>query len=156
MAMTDLHPILNEHQRRHFTVLLVGLDEALARIEQLADADRRAWGPLTEYTDDLPPRFSREVGPLIADLRARILALGDQLGTETRRLSRRRSIRAMVTSSTIRLEDSRTRGLRGYGAVDASVGEQLDPVLNELIERFRAIARLAAWEAAGQDPPEGA
>ncbi len=151
--MTDLHPVLNEHQRRHFSVLLVGLDEALARIEQLADPDRQAWGPLTEYADDLPPRFAAEAHPLIADLRARILALGALLGTGSRRMSRERSIRAMVTSATIRLEDSRARGLRGYGAVDPSVHEHLDPVLDDLIERFRAVGRLAAWEAAGPNPP---
>lgn len=151
MSMADLQPILNEHQRRHFAVLLVGLDEALARIEQLAERERRAWGPLTEYDDDLPPRFTGEAEPLIADLRARIVALGDLLGTSARRMSRARSIRAMVTSATIRLQDSRARGLRGYGAVDPSVHERLDPVLDDLIERFRAIGRLAAWEAAQPD-----
>ncbi|HVA57154.1 MAG: hypothetical protein WBQ26_15540 [Gemmatimonadaceae bacterium] len=152
--MTDLHPVLNEHQRRHFAVLLVGLDEALARIEELADQDRQAWGPLTEYADDLPPRFTAEAYPLIADLRSRVLALGALLRTDSRHMSRARSIRAMVTSATIRLEDSRARGLRGYGAVDPSVHEQLDPVLDDLIERFRAVGRLAAWEAAGPNRPE--
>jgi hypothetical protein len=153
VSMTESHPVLNEHQRRHFGVLLVGLDEALARIEQLAGSAHDDWGPLTQYTDDLPPRFSSEAKPLIADLRGRILALGARLGTSARQMSRARSIRAMVTSATIRLEDSRARGLRGYGAVDPSVGEQLDPVLDDLIERFRALGRLAAWEAAGPNPP---
>ena len=148
------HPVLNENQRRHFSVLLVGLDEALARIEQLADRDRRAWGPLTDYADDLPERFATEAAPLIADLRARIVHLSELLGTEGRQMSRSRSIRAMVTSSTIRLEDSRARGLRGYGAVDPTVHEQLDPVLDDLIQRFRAISRLATWEAAGPNQPE--
>lgn len=153
MSMTESHPVLNEHQRRHFAVMLVGLDEALARIEQLADRDRSAWGPLTEYADDLPARFTADAQPLIADLRSRILALGALLGTQPRRMSRARSIRAMVTSATIRLEDSRARGLRGYGAVDPSVPEQLDPVMDDLIERYRAIGRLAAWEEAGATPP---
>ncbi len=154
MSMTEPHPVLNENQRRHFSVLLVSLDEALARIEQLSDRDRPAWGPLTDYTDDLPGRFVAEAEPLIADLRARIVRLSRLLHTEPRRMSRLRSIRAMVTSATIRLEDSRARGLRGYGAVDPSVHEQLDPLLDDLIERFRAISRLAAWEAAGPNPPE--
>ena len=154
MPMKEPHPVLNENQRRHFSVLLVSLDEALARIEQLSDRDRHAWGPLTDYSDDLPGRFSGEAEPLIADLRARIVELSALLGTEPRRMSRARSIRAMVTSATIRLEDSRARGLRGYGAVDPSVHERLDPVLDDLIERFRAISRLAAWEAAGPNQPE--
>ncbi len=154
MPMTEPHPVLNENQRRHFSVLLVSLDEALARIEQLSDRGHRAWGPLTDYTDDLPSRFADEAESLIADLRARIVHLSALLGTEPRRMSRLRSIRAMVTSATIRLEDSRARGLRGYGSVDPSVHEQLDPVLDDLIERFRAISRLAAWEAAGPNQPE--
>ncbi|HEX8725632.1 MAG TPA: hypothetical protein VF737_09605 [Gemmatimonadaceae bacterium] len=152
--MDDPPPVLNEHQRRHFSVLLVSLDEALARVEQLADRDRRTWGPLTDYADDLPARFAAEAAPLIADLRTRLVSLSVLLGTAPRRMSRARSIRAMVTSANIRLEDSRARGLRGYGAVDPSVREQLDPVLDDLIERFRAIARLAAWEAAAPDQPE--
>ncbi len=154
VSMTDLPPVLNEHQRRHFAVLLVGLDEALARIEQLAERERRAWGPLTEYADDLPERFTAEAEPLIADLRSRIVALGELLGTGPRQMSRARSIRAMVTSATIRLQDSRARGLRGYGAVDPTVHQRLDPVLEDLIERFRAVGRLAAWEAAGPNPSD--
>lgn len=153
MSMPDPQPVLNENQRRHFSVLLVSLDEALARIEQLSASDREAWGPLTRYAEDLPGRFSAEVHPLVEDLRARILHLSTLLGTAPRQMSRARSIRAMVTSATIRLEDSRARGLRGYGAVDASVREELDPVLDDLIERFRAISRLATWEAAGPSAP---
>lgn len=144
MSMTELHPVLNQHQRRHFSVLLVSLDEALARIEQLSDPGGHAWGPLTEYTPDLPPQFPAEARPLIDDLRRRLIELSEVLGTEGRRMSRARSIRAMVTSATIRLEDSRARALRGYGTVDATVHEQLDPVLDDLIEQFRQIARLAA------------
>jgi hypothetical protein len=147
--MTDPHPVLNENQRRHFSVLLVSLDEALARIEQLAESARRSWGPLTEYTDDLPPRFRAEIEPLLADLRDRVVRLSAALGTDARQMSRARSIRAMVTSATIRLEDSRARGLRGYGAVDPSVHAELDPVLDDLMERFRAIGRLTNPEAAG-------
>ncbi len=154
MPMTDPHPVLNQNQRRHFSVLLVSLDEALARIEQFADRKRRVSGTLTDYADDLPDRFTAEAEPLIADLRRRIVHLSGLLGTEPRSLSRARSIRAMVTSATIRLEDSRARGLRGYGEVDPSVHAQLDPVLDDLIERFRAISRLAAWEAAGPNQPE--
>jgi len=150
VSMTDKHPVLNENQRRHFSVLLVGLDEALARIEQLAAPNRGAWGPLTAYTDDLPTRFAAEADPLITDLRARVVDLSTRLGTQPRQMSRARSVRAMVTSATIRLEDSRARGLRGYGAVDASVPEQLDPVLDDLIARFRALGRLAAPPATGQ------
>ncbi len=154
MSMTDLHPVLNQHQRRHFSVLLVSLDEALARIEQLSNPDGRAWGPLTEYTADLPPDFAAVAAPLIADLRRRIVELSVTLGTEGREMSRSRSIRAMVTSATIRLEDSRARALRGYGAVDPSVHEQLDPVLDDLIERFRAIARLASQESGRSHRPD--
>lgn len=157
MPMTDPHPVLNENQRRHFSVLLVSLDEALARIQQLTRKDRESWGPLTDYTDDLPPDFRERTDPLIADLRERILRLAALLGTDPRRMSRARSVRAMVTSATIRLEDSRARGLRGYGAVDPSVHEQLDPVLDDLMARFRAISRLAAGttnDAAGSTSTE--
>ena len=148
MTMTQLPPVLNENQRRHFSVLLVSLDEALARIEQFSARDRPSWGPLTDYADDLPPHFRDGIEPLVTDLRQRILHLAMALGTDVRQMSRTRSIRAIVTSATIRLEDSRARGLRGYGAVDPSVHEQLDPVLDDLMQRFRAISRLAAG-----DPP---
>src|ERR1051325_10811946 len=102
--MTEPRPVLNENQRRHFAVLLVGLDEALHRIEQLSDIGASVGGPLTTYGDDLPPHFREAVRPLIRELRDQILRLADTLGTGTRDHSRARSVRAMVTSATIRLE----------------------------------------------------
>ena len=121
VSMADPHPILNENQRRHFAVLLVGLDDALYRIEQLSEPAERRAGPLTRHTDDLPAQFAERAGPLLRDLRDRIVRLAATLGTEPREHSRARSVRVVVTSAVIRLEDSRARGLRGYGAVDPSV-----------------------------------
>lgn len=144
VSMSDPHPVLNENQRRHFAVLLVGLDDALHRIELLGDPTHRIAGPLTHHTDDLPSRFDERVRPFIRDLRERIIRLAASLGTGSREHSRARSIRALVTSAVIRLEDSRARGLRGYGAVDASVAKELDPVIDDLMQRFRAISHLLA------------
>jgi hypothetical protein len=147
--MADPHPVLNENQRRHFAVLLVGLDDALHRVELLSDTAHPIAGPLTHHADDLPPRFDDRVRPLVRELRSRIGHLAEVLGTGPREHSRARSIRALVTSAVIRLEDSRARGLRGYGAVDPSVARELDPVIDDLMARFRAVSALLADGVAG-------
>ena len=47
------HPLLNEHQRRHFEVLLAGLEDTLASTEELAArTDRVEAAGLTRYEPD--------------------------------------------------------------------------------------------------------
>ncbi len=47
------HPLLNEHQRRHFEVLLAGFEDTLASIEELvARTDRVEAAGLTRYEPD--------------------------------------------------------------------------------------------------------
>ena len=51
--MPEDQPLLNEHQRRHFEVLLAGLDDTLASIEEpAARTDRVEAAGLTRYEPD--------------------------------------------------------------------------------------------------------
>lgn len=143
--MTEDAGILSGPQRNHFAVLLAQMERYLVEIEQLATppaehhADRTR---LTRLEDDLPPGFAERVLPLLAELRGEVHALSDQLGVETRRVSRAQSIQALVSAEIVRIEDSYSPKLRSYGAVHEAAAARIDPVLNRLHAGFVAIRAL--------------
>jgi hypothetical protein len=69
-------------------------------------------------------------------------AVSEQLGLETRRVSRAHSIQAFVTAQIVRIEDSYSPKLRAYGAVHPDVASHIDPALNRLHAGFVAIRAL--------------
>lgn len=133
--------ILNEHQHRHFEVLLAMFYDTLAEIEQLA-APAPAAGPagLTAYEDDLPAGFADAIRPELQALRAIAARLATQLQLRPRIISRTRAIQARLTSEMVRLEDSTAEKLWGYGAVDSRVESEVDPVLHELHAHLSAVS----------------
>jgi hypothetical protein len=134
--MTD---VLNENQRRHFSVLLTMLAQSTARVEALAAESPPVESALVESVDDLPVGFGRRIEPHVRSLRAAITSLASQLEIQPKRQSRRNSIRALLVTEIVRLEDSMARGLRGYGNVDPRVQELVDPKLKVLIQELQAI-----------------
>jgi len=42
-------------------------------------------------------------------------------------------VRALLHTETVRLQDSLSRGLKGYGALDPRAPDVIDPALRELI-----------------------
>lgn len=142
IAMTDRSELLNTAQRNHFAVLLAMMEESLADIETLADPVAARDGRLTVRVDDLPPAFTDSVRPLLADFRREVTALAERLGIPPRHASRARSIRAIVTSEVVRIEDSVAARLRGYGAVHPDAASVIGPVLERLHSGFLAIGAL--------------
>jgi len=141
--------VLNEHQRRHFEVLFAGLEQALNEIDELLREPVARQRHLTQYRDDLPANAAVVVVPHVALIRRALEALTKELGLKPRTVSRRQSIRALLTAQAIRIEESYAGHLRGYGSVDASVAQHLDPALASIRESLVTISGLLA-------PPRGA
>ncbi len=146
------HPLLNEHQRRHFEVLLAGLEDSLAAIADLvARTDHVEPAGLTSYESDLPPDFGGAIRPILTGLRARTTRLAAELELRGQSRSVTRSIRAILVAEMARLEDSTSAQLRGYGAVDPGVKEVIEPKLDALHALLASIhQRLAATRVGGQ------
>lgn len=131
---------LNEHQRRRFEVLFARLEDSLTRIEAMLTTKAPTQHRLALVEEDGPDGFRGHALPILADLRARIWQLADELDLRPRTLSRRRAIGATLSAEAIRLEDSLSGQLRGYGEVDQSVVMHLDPVLEEMADTLSALA----------------
>jgi hypothetical protein len=96
----------------------------------------------------LPKRFVAEAAPLIAGLRARTLEIVKSLGLRPREVSRRRTIQALISSEMNGVQDGLASRLRGYGEVDPSVAEHLDPQLQRLQAGLADLAQLLRDAAA--------
>ena len=133
---------LNESQRRHFAVVLGKLEDTLDEVDRLArpgaQTQRRS---LTLLADDLPPDFASRTASVSNTVRARIADLAAQLGVAPQPASRSRTVRALLIGETVRLQDSVSRALKGYGALDPRAPDVIDPALSELIALLGTILR---------------
>ena len=135
-------PRLNESQRRHFEVVLAKLENTLDEVDRLAHPEIQAQRPsLTFLADDLPPDFASRTAAVSNTVRGRIADLAAQLGLAPQRASRLRTVRALLHAETVCLQDSLSRALKGYGALDPRAPEVIDPAIHELIALLGSILR---------------
>ena len=135
-------PRLNASQRRHFEVVLAKLENTLDEVDRLARPEIQAQRPsLTFLADDLPPDFASRTAAVSNTVRGRIADLAAQLGLAPQRASRLRTVRALLHAETVCLQDSLSRALKGYGALDPRAPEVIDPALRELIALLGSILR---------------
>ncbi len=92
---------------------------------------------LTQLTDDVSPGFRELAEAEIPRLREQVERMAVALGLRPNVVSLRRIIGAALTNDTVRLQDSLSSQMRGYGAVDPSVAERLDPALLRLAESLQ-------------------
>jgi hypothetical protein len=135
-------PVLNENQRRHFEVVLSMLEDSLTRIEALCNPASATLGALTVVEDDLPDGVARRAQPVIESIRAQVARLALDLELSPRRLSRRRAVQALLTSEVIRIDDTSSGQLRGYGAVDPRFDDVVAPRLGEIRDAIMSFARM--------------
>ena len=120
---------LNDNQRRHYEVLFARLEQSLDQIER-ATRGEPAPSLMSRPIDDLPERFTNESAPIIATVRGVLDEVAASLELRPREVSRRRTCEALITSEMIGVENGYARQLRGYGEIDPSVAERLDPALS--------------------------
>jgi hypothetical protein len=135
------YPLLNHPQREHLSILLAHMEDALDKVERAAESRHPSRQHLTVVADDLPPDFAQEAQAVIAALRNQIVRLARDFNLSSRRLSLARAVGATITSQLVRVEDSYSRNLHGYGAVAPELAAVLDPALGELHDGWILINR---------------
>lgn len=132
---------LNANQRRHYGILIAGLEATLDKIEAAVEPAPATQG-LKRIVADLPPAFQQSAPPILARVRAELGRVTRGLALEVHPQSQRQTCRALLTSEINRVEESYSTHLRGYGAVDESVGATLDPLLRDVRADLGALVAL--------------
>jgi len=132
--------VLNVNQRRHFEVLFRRLEDALTRIEALLGSEPSRQPVLSIEQQDIPDSFRQQARPVLDGLREQVTQFATILDLKPRLLSRARTVAATLSSEAIRVEDSLASQLRGYGEVDPSVAQHLDPALKHIAQTLSALA----------------
>ena len=124
---------LNGPQLRHFEVLLSMLETAVDEVDVLAALRPSTTDPrLTVYDADLPEPFATKAKSAGAAIRKQIALLARNLKIQPQRRSRLRTAKAILTGELVRLDDSFSGKLRGYGAVSPRVKTEIDPILDAI------------------------
>jgi hypothetical protein len=131
---------LTDGQRRHLTVFLAQVEDAVLALERLA-TDPPSGNSLRLDLLDLPLGFRAGSREDLAQVRAGLGTLAQTLQVEPLARSRAQEALGLVTFAIVQLEDAGSRGLRGYGAVDPRLPPVLDPALGQL---RTLLARVAA------------
>ncbi|HEV8446929.1 MAG TPA: hypothetical protein VGQ44_08910 [Gemmatimonadaceae bacterium] len=129
---------VNDNQRRHFEVLLSRLEDSLGTIETLLAAPRAR--NLSRVEDDVPSGFRTIAASEIPAIKHQIERLAVAMNLRPSIVSLRRVISASLTTDVIRIEDSLSSGLRGYGVVDPTLPDLLDPALLRLAHSLGRLA----------------
>lgn len=117
---------------------------------------------LTHYRDDVPDTVRGAAEQELAALRSEIAAFARRFDLQPRDRSRRQALKALLVSEMLRIEDSLSSRLAGYGAVDPALRDALDPVLRRVRDRFAHLLELVTDDASdparhGEPlPPDGA
>lgn len=132
--------ILNGPQRRRFQVFLELLQKSLDEVEALASPGPSASpGSLLVYEMDIPAHFRDRSGPIIRRLRNETDELARSLDIRPTRRSRLNRIRAILTAEIVRVDDTLSKRLGGYGSVNPRVKLEIDPKLSVIRSELQAL-----------------
>ena len=142
-------PDLNENHRRSLSVLVRHVAKLLDEIDRLLFAARRP-SPFNHLVSDVSPAQAGVIRDYVDKARRALLAAAerhrlDVLGSP---LDVRHAIDVQAVMASIAVEDSRPRRLRGYGALDPSVAEEVDRTCDEI---DRALRELQAFVRGGPE-----
>ena len=137
-------PRLNANQRRSVEAMLESLEGALLQVERLLPDSRNTdrESGVTIVQNDLPVEFMENAESRIADLRMRILGLARKMDVASRRVSKRRTVRGLLSAQLVRVEDITPARLRSYGELHPSFTEQISPSLKEIQGSLKALLDL--------------
>ena len=139
-TFADADPVLNEPQRRRFEVFLELLEESLNEVERIASLpDPVDSVSRIGYDADTPIDFRDRTAPIIQRLRRQIEAVASALEIASRPRSRLNAIRAIVTAEIVRVEDTFSDKLGGYGTVSRRVKMEVDPELSRIRSDLKAL-----------------
>ena len=146
-----IFPTLSENHRRSIRVTLVFLDEMLCDFEEIANGRERKSVLFVErnaLSDEQRRAILekiRKMRPMLRTLRA---DLG--LGVETHDLLREVFWRTSMLWEHI--VDTRSRGLKRYGALPEGLPEYLDPKIKEIIRDLNEMTNIVRTQKDGKPP----
>jgi hypothetical protein len=123
--------MMNPDQKRHLAVTLCLMEKDLLREEQLLRSHGEK-GTLYEIVDPLPEGQHQKLLALIAKLRQCLAQAKCRFSLEIEQTILHRMLVGEFTMLWVRLRDTKTKKLRGYGAVDEELPHRLDPLLEEM------------------------
>jgi hypothetical protein len=123
---------LNENQRRVVAVTLRLLEEELAETERVMAQDER--GILYRRVARFTPQQLEQMCALISQMRKEIERAARQFRLPKQERDAAREIAGSLGLAWESLEEIRSHKLKGYGAVDPSLKETLDPIAQRLIK----------------------
>jgi hypothetical protein len=152
------HDLLNEPQRRRFHVFLELLEKSLNEVERLASwASVSPSGSLIVYRSDAPPDFLSRSAPVIQRLREDASALAETLEIVPTPRSQMNAIRAILTAEFVRVDDTFSSKLVGYGPVSSRLRIEVDPQLASIrahLKMLLANLNASSLERPSSDAPE--
>ena len=123
---------LGENHRRVISVLMRGTEGACDEMIEWLD---RSSSALVEVRADLELEQQARLRELAARVKAQVQEFTSKVSLDKRRISRRRSVAAIVSAALIDLQEVQASGLKGYGRMP----EDPKPVLEESIHRMVAL-----------------
>ena len=139
---------LRPAQRRRLEVVLSRVLALARELDGLRARTAPAGTSLEPMEDDLPPGFVGRAPEIAERIRLTAAPLVEWLEIVPEPHSLRRHLTAVAIVAAINVEDSGSRGLRGYGTVDPADAARIDPVIDQL---RRLLYQIAA-QVSG-DPP---
>ena len=155
---------LTENHQRYLRVSCQHIDELLSGIEKILN-ESSSGTAFPRYASDITPAQRRMIGDYIARIRAQLVRVldGQGISPEQPSVPATRSIRFLLVSVDIAIDELRPKHMKGFGELSAFTATDLNGIAGELrglvsrLDRFLAGgeqdlgARLAELEQAGND-----
>lgn len=127
---------LGENHRRVVSVLLRGLERACDEIDAaLHDSD----GLFRRVSDDLSSTQRQTLPKITEKIRAELRRISSEVELDVSVHSRRRRIRALLSTSIVNLEESTPDKLRGYGEMADEAKIRLQTEFKCLLDLLNAM-----------------
>ena len=141
---------LNEHHQRRLAATLQRLDRGLGEVLGLAEG-LDPGGVFAEFAMDLSPAQQRAVVTGVADFRAAIRRLGEDLGLPPAppRSGVSWAIQARLLTFEVDLAETKSSGMKGYGSMPRETAARLDAAINELEDLIEGLLAGLAREEPG-------
>lgn len=128
---------LGENHRRVVSVLLRGIEATCDEVE--ATLDETA-GVMRRVSDDLSTEQSKALRRMSEAVRMEIRRISSEIELDPAMNSRRRRIRALVSSAIVNLEESDPKKLRGYGHLAEEAVKRLENEFAKLLKMLDEMA----------------
>ncbi len=130
--------MLNEYQQRALTVTLMSIEKELFEIEQMLKM-KDYNGILYDIRNDISDK--KAMRSMIFLVREEILKVSEQFSVQKADRKASQQISAKLSYCWDILEDSRTKKLKRYGAVEEGLEKILDPRIDALTDLLGEMER---------------